>query len=423
MQKLIIKGGSVVLLDETIEADLLIQDGKISQIEPNIVDNDAMTIDAKGKHILAGFVDIHTHLREPGFTNKEDIESGTAAAVKGGITAVACMPNTKPVLDNKVAIEYVVNRAKLVASNKVYPIASVTKGQEGKELADYAILKQCGACAISDDGRPMANLRILKNALEYSKECGIILISHAEDVDLTDGGDVHESYYSTLTGLKGIPRASEDCAVAREIALAEALDARIHFAHISTQGAVKLIKEAKARGAKVSAETCPHYFSLDNKCILDYNTATKVNPPIREEQDVVAIIKGLADGTIDIIATDHAPHHFDDKNCEYSLAANGISGFETSFALAYTYLVKPKHLSINQLSKKMTYNPSNLLNIGTKELAVGADADIVIVDLNKKWTVKSREFVSKGKNTPFDGMQLYGQVVTTIVDGKIKYSI
>lgn len=421
MNHIIIKNGKVVLLDKTINADISIQNGKITKIETNIVDPQATILDAKGKHILAGFVDIHTHLREPGYTQKEDIESGSFAAVKGGITAIACMPNTKPIIDNKVTLEYVIQTAKQKAHNKVYAIAATTKGQEGKELTDYATLKGTGAVAVSDDGRPDGNLRILKNALQYAKECGIPLISHAEDADLTDRGDVHEGYYSTLTGLKGIPRASEDCAVAREIALAESINAPLHFAHISTAGAVRLIKEAKARGAQITAETCPHYFSLDNSCIIDYNTFTKVSPPLRDPSDVQAIIQGIQDGTIDILATDHAPHHKDDKHCEYSLAANGISGFDTAFSLGYTYLVKPGHITLNHYSKLMSFTPSNLLKIGTPSIQIGANADLTIVDLDKKYTIQKENFASKGKNTPFDGKEVYGQVVATLVDGIVKY--
>ncbi|MCL2598962.1 MAG: dihydroorotase [Firmicutes bacterium] len=419
--KTVIKGGSIVLLDKTIVSDLLIQDGKIVEMANNIPSEGASVIDATNKFVMAGFVDIHTHLREPGFAHKETIETGTLAAVKGGVTAMACMPNTKPCIDNKVTLDFVLNTIKQKAHNKVYPVASTTKGQECKELTDYGTLKEAGACAVSDDGRPTDNLRILKNALLYAKEVGIPLLSHAEDSQLSDKGDVHEGYYSTLTGLKGIPRASEDCAVAREIALCESLDASIHFCHLSTQGAVRLVKEAKARGAKVTAETCPHYFALDNRCIVDYNTRTKVSPPLRDESDKDAIIQAIKEGVIDVIATDHAPHHHDDKHCEYALAAFGISGIETSFAVSYTHLVKANHISLNRLSQLMSFNPSNLLGIGTPQIQVGASADIVIVDTQKKWTVDPKQFASKGKHTPFEGQELYGVVECTLVDGVIKY--
>ena len=378
-------------------------------------------IDAKGLHVFPGLIDLHVHLREPGFEYKEDIASGSAAAVRGGFSQVCCMPNTDPVCDNAAVVGYIVARGREVNLCKVRPIGAITKGEKGEQLAEIGKMKEAGAVAISDDGRPVANARIMRLAMEYASDFGLICLSHCEDKDLVDGGVVNEGYNSTLAGLKGIPRAAEEIMLAREIILAETLGKRAHICHVSTKGGVQLLREAKKRGVAITAETCPHYFTLTDDVIMSFDANTKVNPPIREAEDVAAIKEGLKDGTLDCIVTDHAPHHKDEKNVEYNLAAFGISGIETSFSLSYTYLVKAGVLTLEQLADRMSAAPARILGLEGGALAEGAVADIMLADLNAKYVIDSKEFVSKGKNTPFNGTEVYGKVCCTIVDGDVKY--
>ncbi len=415
--KLLIK--NVVVFGK--ECDIYVVDGIIKRIAKNVTYNADKTIDGNGLTALPAFVDMHTHLREPGFERKEDIESGSRAAVRGGYASVCCMPNTNPVIDNKCIVSYVVNRAKEVDLARVYPIASITKGMKGEELTNFGSVKAFGAVAVSDDGMPVTSSNTMRLAIEYAKPFGLPVISHCEDFSIADGGVVNEGYHATVAGLKGISRVAEEAMVAREILIAESLDSSVHVAHISTTNSVNLVRDAKKRGAKVTAETCPHYIALTDEEILSYDTDTKVNPPLREERDRKNIIEGIKDGTIDAIATDHAPHHADDKNVEYNYAANGISGIETAFSVAYTYLVRSGEITLKRLSELMTDNPANIMNIPYGELKVGGLADITLVDLDEKYTVDSREFFSKGKNTPFEGKELYGRVKTTVVNGEIKY--
>ncbi len=415
--KLLIK--NVVVFGK--ECDIYVVDGIIKRIAKNVTYNADKTIDGNGLTALPAFVDMHTHLREPGFERKEDIESGSRAAVRGGYASVCCMPNTNPVIDNKCIVSYVVNRAKEVNLARVYPIASITKGMKGEELTNFGSVKAFGAVAVSDDGMPVTSSNTMRLAIEYAKPFGLPVISHCEDFSIADGGVVNEGYHATVAGLKGISRVAEEAMVAREILIAESLDSSVHVAHISTTNSVNLVRDAKKRGAKVTAETCPHYIALTDEEILSYDTDTKVNPPLREERDRKNIIEGIKDGTIDAIATDHAPHHADDKNVEYNYAANGISGIETAFSVAYTYLVRSGEITLKRLSELMTDNPANIMNIPYGELKVGGLADITLVDLDEKYTVDSREFFSKGKNTPFEGKELYGRVKTTVVNGEIKY--
>ena len=415
--KLLIK--NVVVFGK--ECDIHVVDGIIKRIAKNVTYNADKTIDGNGLTALPAFVDMHTHLREPGFERKEDIESGSRAAVRGGYASVCCMPNTNPVIDNKCIVSYVVNRAKEVDLARVYPIASITKGMKGEELTNFGSVKAFGAVAVSDDGMPVTSSNTMRLAIEYAKPFGLPVISHCEDFSIADGGVVNEGYHATVAGLKGISRVAEEAMVAREILIAESLDSSVHVAHISTTNSVNLVRDAKKRGAKVTAETCPHYIALTDEEILSYDTDTKVNPPLREERDRKNIIEGIKDGTIDAIATDHAPHHADDKNVEYNYAANGISGIETAFSVAYTYLVRSGEITLKRLSELMTDNPANIMNIPYGELKVGGLADITLVDLDEKYTVDSSEFFSKGKNTPFEGKELYGRVKTTVVNGEIKY--
>ena len=415
---MIFRNADVVLSGGVRKLDLRVENGKIAELAEHL---EGEGIDCTGLTIFPGLIDMHVHLREPGFEKKENIESGSRAAVKGGFTQVCCMPNTKPVTDNKVVVSYIKNRAREVGLCKVNPIGAITEGQEGKNLAAIGAMKAAGAVAVSEDGKSVVATNLMANAMLYAADFGLKCLCHCEDSALVDGGVVNEGYYSTLTGLKGSIRAAEDIIIAREICLAESLSLPVHICHVSTYRGVQLIREAKARGVQVTAETCPHYFTLTDAAIADFDTNTKVNPPIRAEKDRLAIIEGLKDGTLDCIVTDHAPHHEDDKNVEYALAAFGISGLETSFALSYTQLVKGGVLTLPELAEKMSANPAAILNLQGGTLGVGAPADLTIVDLNKVWTIDPKDFVSKGKNTPFAGREVYGRVKYTVVDGDIKY--
>ena len=417
--KYVIKGGSVVLPDGVKNCDILVEDGRISKLGKNF--SAEKIIDASGLHVFPGLIDMHVHLREPGYEGKEDIASGSAAAVAGGFTQVCCMPNTNPVNDNAVVTTYIKYRAQQVNLCKVNPIGSITKGEKGEELAEIGKMVKAGGVAISDDGRSVMDSKIMRYAMEYANDFGIKCLCHCEDENLVDGGVVNEGLNSTLAGLKGIPRAAEDIMIAREICLSESLDIPVHICHVSTYSGVQLIREAKARGVKVTAESCPHYFWLTDDIITSYDTFTKVNPPIREERDRLAIIEGLKDGTLDCIVTDHAPHGKKDKEVEYNLAAFGISGIETSFALSYTKLVKGGVLTLPQLAERMSAAPARILNLEGGSIAEGAVADFAIADLAAKYVIDSEKFLSKGKNTPFNGTEVYGKIVYTIVDGDVKY--
>ncbi len=420
--KTLICGGDVVLPQGIKRADLLLEGNKIVKIAEKIRrEADYKVIDAKGKTVLAGIIDIHVHLREPGFEGKEDIESGSKAAVAGGVTQVCCMPNTDPVCDNAVVVKYILSRAAEVNLCKVKPIGAITKGEKGEALAEIGKMAQAGAVAVSDDGRSVMNSLIMRLGMEYASGFNLKCLCHCEDINLVDGGVVNEGKNSTLTGLKSSPRAAEDIMIARDISLAESLGVPVHICHVSTYSGVDIIRSAKKRGVKVTAETCPHYFILTDDIITDFDTFTKVNPPVREEKDRLAIIEGLKDGTLDCIVTDHAPHSKKDKEVEYNLAAFGMSGIETSFALSYTYLVKSGIMSLGELSRLMSANPAKTLGLEGGEIAEGAVADLAIVDLKAKYTIDGNKFISKGKNTPFNGYEVYGKVCCTLVDGEVKY--
>ena len=415
---MIIKNADVVTKDGVKKLDIRIENGRIAALGKNL---SGEGLDCTGLTVFPGLIDMHVHLREPGFEKKEDIASGSAAAVKGGFTQICCMPNTKPVTDNKVVVSYILNRAKVVGLCKVRPIGAITEGQKGENLAAIGAMKAAGAVAISEDGKSVVKTNLMANAMMYAADFGLKCLCHCEDASLVDGGVVNEGYYSTLTGLKGSLRAAEDIIIAREICLAESLSLPVHICHVSTYSGVQLIREAKARGVQVTAETCPHYFTLTDEVIATFDTNTKDNPPIREEKDRLAIIEGLKDGTLDCIVTDHAPHHEDDKNVEYNLAAFGISGLETSFALSYTQLVKGGALTLCELADKMSAAPARVLGLEGGAIEEGAVADLTIADLNEKWTIDPKDFVSKGKNTPFAGREVYGKVKYTLVDGEVKY--
>ena len=415
---MIIKNAEVVLKDKVVRADIRCEGGVIAEIAPKL---SGEGIDCKGLTVLPGLIDMHVHLREPGFEKKETIESGSRAAVKGGFTQICCMPNTKPACDSKIVVSYILSKAKEANLGKVRPIGAITEGQKGENLAAIGAMKAAGAVALSEDGKSVLNTKLMANAMAYASDFGLKCLCHCEDASLVDGGVVNEGYYSTLTGLKGSLRAAEDIVIAREICLAESLNVPVHICHVSTYSGVDIIRRAKARGIKVTAETCPHYFTLTDEAIKDFDTNTKVNPPLRAEKDRLAIIEGVKDGTLDCIVTDHAPHHADDKNVEYDLAAFGISGLETSLALSYTALVKEGGMSLTELADKMSGAPARILNLEGGEIAAGMPADLTVVDLKEEWTVDPAEFVSKGKNTPFAGRKVFGKVKYTLVDGEIKY--
>jgi dihydroorotase len=418
---MLIKNVDIVLKTEVIHGDILVKDGKIAKIAPSVAAKGEEVIDGTGLTAFPGLIDMHVHLREPGLEYKEDIESGSKAAVHGGFTQVCCMPNTKPVADNKAIVGYIRRRGEEVNLCKIRPIGAITKGEKGEELADIGEMKKEGAVAISDDGVSVANSYLMRMAMEYSSGFNIKCLCHCEDKALVGGGVVNEGYNSTVTGLKGIPRAAEDIMIARDICLAQSLDVPVHICHVSTYSGVQLIRNAKANGVKVTAETCPHYYAATDDIITSFSTFTKVNPPIREEKDKQAILAGLKDGTIDCIVTDHAPHHENDKNVEYDLAAFGISGIETSFGFAITYLYKAGVLTLPEIADKMSRNPATILDLEGGMLEEGGVADITLADLNKSYTVDAKKFFSKGKNTPFEGYKLYGVVEYTIVDGAVKY--
>ncbi len=421
--KILIKNGHVIDpangKDEIL--DIFVDNGVISEVGTDLeADGINMeVIDAAGKIVVPGLVDMHVHLREPGFEYKEDIETGTKAAIAGGVTSVACMPNTKPVTDNASVITFIKSRAKEAGYADVYPVGAVSKGLEGKELAEIGEMKFAGAVAVTDDGKPVADSGLMRRALEYANMFDMKVISHCEDIPLANEGYMNEGAVATELGLRGISRASEEVMVSRDIIIAEAINAPVHIAHISTRGSVELIRHAKQRGVKVTCETCPHYFSLTDKACEGYNTNAKMNPPLRTDDDVAAIKEGLKDGTIDCIVTDHAPHHIDEKNCEFGDAMNGIIGLETSLGLGIKCLVNEGVLTLSELVEKMSVNPSNILGISKGTLGEGKIADITIFDPSKTWTVKADELLSKSKNTPYDGWELFGKPEYVIARGKI----
>ncbi len=421
--KRIIKNGYVINPAKGFagKADILINYGVIERVAENIDDYDAKIIDATGMIVAPGLVDLHVHFREPGFEYKEDIVSGSRAAAKGGVTSVVCMPNTNPPIDNAALVEYIINRGNKTGLANVMTTGCITKGLKGQELTEMAELKDSGAVAFSDDGRPVTSSVIMRRALSYAKMLDIPLMAHSEDLDLVDGGSMNEGYMSTYLGLRGIPKSAESVAVSRDILLAEEIGARLHICHVSTKNSIEAVRAAKARGAKITAETAPHYFTLTDKACDGFNTNAKMNPPLRDDEDVEAIIAALCDGTIDAIATDHAPHHVDEKRIEFEKAANGIVGLETSLALGCTYLVKSGKMTMLELIDKMSTSPAKIIGSDRGTLNVGAPADIVIFDENEEFTVDVNEFETKGKNSPYNGIKLFGKVHRTILGGRTVY--
>ena len=417
---LLIKNGLVIDPSQDINGkmDIVVKGKKIMDLYPNGQGPECdKTIDAAECIVIPGLVDIHTHLREPGFEYKETIQTGTMAAVRGGFTSVCCMPNTSPVNDSVAVTELILERSKH-GSCDVFPIGAITIGSESESLTELEALIKAGCVAFSDDGMPVTNSLLMRRALEYSKIFNVPVIAHCEDMELSKGGAMNEGFVSTILGLPGIPKAAEETMVARDLSLCELTGGRLHIAHVSTEGSVNLIRDAKKRGINVTAETCPHYFSLTDEALISYNTNLKVNPPIRTEADKEAIKEGIKDGTIDAIATDHAPHHFDDKNKEFDNAAFGISGLETAFALSYQ-LVEIGLIDLIQLVKLMSLTPSNIMGFLKGTLKADSDADIAIINLNKTYKVDSLNFLSKGKNSPFNKWTLKATVEKTIARGKV----
>ncbi|NOY65425.1 MAG: dihydroorotase [Nitrospirae bacterium] len=422
---LIIRKGHIVDPSQGIDSvgDIVIEDGKIKKIITNnqgskLKTRNYKSIDAAGLYILPGLVDMHVHLREPGFEYKETIKTGTLAAVRGGFTSLCCMPNTKPVNDNETVTEFILRKAHAEGACHVFPIGAITKEQRGEELAEMGMMYEAGCVAFSDDGRPVMNSLLMRRALEYSKRFSVSIISHAEDLNLSAGGVMNEGMVSLSLGLRGIPAEAEVIMIKRDIELVRLTGGRLHIAHVSTAEGVRAIRMAKKEGLPVTAETCPHYFTLTDEAVRGYRTTAKVNPPLRTLHDIETIKEGLSDGTIDVIATDHAPHHRDEKICEFDRAAFGISGLETALSLGLA-LVRDGVLSLSGLVEKMALNPARILNLKKGTLKVGEDADIIVVDLNRKWKVEPERFVSKGKNTPFEGFVLEGLPVYTICKGSI----
>ncbi|UCE21850.1 MAG: dihydroorotase [Candidatus Aminicenantes bacterium] len=423
--KLLIKNGRVVdpasRTDKKL--DVLIDKGKIIDIKPKISAGGAKSIDASGMIVAPGFIDMHVHLREPGQEDKETIATGARAAARGGFTSIACMPNTYPVNDNRGVTEYILSEAKKNAIVNIFPIASITKEEKGEELTDMADLIDAGAVAFSDDGMPVQNSQVMRRALEYSKILNTVIIDHCEDKNLSTDGVMHEGYYSYLYGLKGIPVSSEETIVSRDIILAQKADAAIHIAHLSVKGAVALVKEAKKKKVKVTAEVTPHHLFLTDSLIESYDTNLKMNPPLRSKEDARALQQAVKDGTIDVFATDHAPHTVDEKDVEFDIAPFGINGLETAVPLLLDKLVNKKIILISRFVEMISTNPALILRLENKgKICPGADADLTLLNLNKKIIVDVNSFKSKSRNNPFNGWELKGAPEMTIVGGKIAYS-
>jgi len=422
---LLLKNGRVIDpatgTDETL--DILIDKGKFIAMKPRIEAASARIIDVSRLVVAPGFIDMHTHLRDPGQEDKETIRTGSLAAARGGFTSVACMPNTTPVNDNRGVTEYILSEAKKKAVINIFPIAAVSKNLEGEELTDMGDLVEAGAVAFSDDGLPVRTSEIMRRALEYTKPLGTFIIDHCEEKSLTQDGVMNEGYYSYLFGLPGMPSAAEEIIVARDLILAEKAEARIHIAHLSVKRAVDLIREAKRRKVRVTAEVTPHHLLLNDSALEDYDTNLKVNPPLRTKEDSDYLIGAVKDGTVDVFATDHAPHTLDEKSVEFDKAPFGINGLETAVSLLLDRLVNNKIISLSRFVEMMSTSPALILGLKTKgQIAVGADADLTVLNLNKDTIVDANRFKSKSRNTPFQGWKLRGAPVMTIVRGRIVYS-
>ncbi|MBI1763212.1 MAG: dihydroorotase [Acidobacteria bacterium] len=426
MSSLLIKNGTLIDPTQQLEArrDLLIRDGKVETIDETINAEGVKTVDATGLIVAPGFIDLHVHLREPGFEYKETIETGARAAVAGGFTSVCCMPNTKPVNDNSSVTNFIIEQARKAGLANVFPIGAITQGSKGEHLAEIGEMKAAGIVAISDDGKPVVDSGMMRRALEYARDFDLPVVDHCEDCCGATGWAMHEGQYSALMGLKGLPGLAEDLHVSRDIMLAEITGARVHIAHISTARSVELVREAKAKGLAVSCEVAPHHFTLTDRDVFEsrYNTNFKMAPPLRAQSDVDAIIEGLRDGTIDAIATDHAPHHANEKMLEFDRSPNGIIGLETAVSLALDRLVHRGVISLSRMVELLSCNPARLFGLARGTLKAGALADVTIFDPVKQIKVEAGQFQSKSRNTPFDGWELRGAPVATVVAGRLVWT-
>ena len=423
--KLVLKGGRIVDPSQGMDrtADLLIQDGVVCAIGDGLADDGAQVFDAAGLVVSPGFIDLHVHLREPGEEYKETIASGAAAAVAGGFTAVCAMPNTKPVNDHAPQTRYIIDKAREAGLARVYPIGAITRGSEGAELAEMADMKAAGAVAVSDDGRPVMNSQVMRHALEYARDHGLVVVDHCQDIQLSAGGVMNEGQYSTLLGLKGMSRAAEESHIARDIMLAELTGARVHIAHLSTAGGVELVRRAKEKGLPVTCEVTPHHLALTDAAVVDFDTNTKMSPPLRTDADRAALIEAVRNGTVDAIATDHAPHHADEKMLEFDRAPFGVIGLETALGVSLTVLHHSSGVSLGCVVEALTSGPARAFGLPGGSLATGAVADVTVFDASRAWVVDPTQFRSKSRNTPFSGWTLLGKVVATFVGGRQAYHV
>jgi len=421
--RLLIKNGLVIDPSKQYQekADVLIEGDKIAGVFPDIEIANAEVIDATGLVVAPGFIDLHTHLREPGREDKETIETGSRAAAVGGFTSICCMPNTDPINDNATVTHYILSKAKTLSLVNIFPIGAITKESKGEQLAEIGEMYKAGIVAISDDGRPVSNSQVMRRAMEYAKGFDLPVVDHCENKELAAGGVMNEGYFSTLLGLKGMSHLAEEADVQRDLMLAELTGAHIHIAHISTAGSLELVRQAKQKGIKVTCEVTPHHFTLTDAAVIDFDTNTKMNPPLRTDQDVNALIEGIIDGTVDAIATDHAPHHADEKALEYDHAPFGIVGLETAVSLSLDRLYHTGKISLMRLVELLSTAPAQIFKINRGTLSVGAYADVTIFDPELKTSIDPTKFSSKSRNTPFINWQLRGGVVSTIVSGKVVY--
>ena len=424
---LLLRGGRVIDPSQDIDAvvDVVILDGKVDRIgrvgEIGESGRRVETLDCAGFVVAPGFIDVHCHLREPGREEVETIATGARAAAAGGFTAVCAMPNTDPVTDNQAAVGFVVQQARRAAAARVYPIGAITIGQKGEALAEFGEMVGAGAVAVSDDGRPVVSAQLMRTALEYARTFGIPVADHCEEPTLARGGAMNEGVASARLGLKGVPGEAEEIMVIRDILLARRTGGHVHLCHLSTAGSVELLRWGKERGIRVTAEVCPHHLSLTEEAVLGYNTNAKMNPPLRTARDVEALREAVRDGTIDVIATDHAPHHYDEKEREFADAPNGIVGLETALGVIVTSLVEPGIIDVGQLVDRMAVAPARVFNLGGGTLRPGSVADVTVFDPSAQWTVDPTRFQSKGRNTPYAGHRLRGRAEYTIVDGRVVY--